>query len=261
MIEVGAAMEDEMIAAFLRAEIESSRFSGPVKGLLAQLGLDRALLDSPNTRNSDDNRVRRRILGAYRGYPDRALFAGFPSDTIWRRVQLEPSDFATLRYLNDESRGDQLLRLSGGTRRVTDGARNFSRGLSNEATAHINPIVIALRNQGWRQFHTARKEMLDAYDNAKQKAKIHEIEVYQGKVAEAEFRKWLTNFLPKRFGVTPGYIVSQRRKSDQKTPHFDVIIYDALNSPVLWVEDNFDASSPGQSRAIPAEHVLGVLEV
>jgi hypothetical protein len=64
MIEVGAATEDEMIAAFLRAEIESSRFSGPVKGLLAQLGLDRALLDSPDTRNSDDNRVRRRILGA-----------------------------------------------------------------------------------------------------------------------------------------------------------------------------------------------------
>jgi len=103
--------------------------------------------------------------------------------------------------------------------------------------------------------------MLDAYDNAKQKAKIHEIEVYQGKVAEAEFRKWLTNFLPRRFGVTPGYIVSQGRKSDQKVPHFDVIIYDALNSPVLWVEDNFDSSSSGQSRAIPEEHVLGVLEV
>jgi hypothetical protein len=41
MIEVAAATEDEMIAAFLRAEVESSRFSAPVKGLLAQLGLDR----------------------------------------------------------------------------------------------------------------------------------------------------------------------------------------------------------------------------
>jgi hypothetical protein len=103
-------------------------------------------LDLPNTGSSEENQVRRRILGAYRGYPDRALFAGFPSDIIWRRVQLELCDFATLRYLNDESRGDQLLRLSGGTRRVTDGARNFSKGLSNEATAHINPIATALRN-------------------------------------------------------------------------------------------------------------------
>jgi hypothetical protein len=120
---------------------------------------------------------------------------------------------------------------------------------------------VAISTQGWKQFLTARKEMLDAYDTAKQKATIHEVEVYQGKVAEAEFRKWLSNFLPRRYAVTPGYIVSQGLKSDQKAPHFDVIIYDALDAPVLWVEENFDASPPGQSRAIPAEYVLGVLEV
>jgi hypothetical protein len=120
---------------------------------------------------------------------------------------------------------------------------------------------VAISTQGWRQFHTARMEMLDAYDSAKEKAKAHEIEVYQGKVAEAEFRKWLCKFLPKRYAVTPGYIVSQMLKSDQTVPHYDVIIYDALNSPVLWVEDNPDTSSSGESRAIPAEYVLGVLEV
>jgi len=114
---------------------------------------------------------------------------------------------------------------------------------------------------GWKQFLTSRKHMLDSYDRAMTKARGHEIETFQGIVAEAEFRKWLFDFLPKRFSVTPGYIVSQRLGTNQKLPHFDVIIYDALNSPVLWVDEHPDASLWGSSRAIPAEYVFGVLEV
>jgi hypothetical protein len=115
--------------------------------------------------------------------------------------------------------------------------------------------------QGWRQFLTSRKEMLDAYDRARTKAKSHEVEIFHGKVAEAELRKWLSSFLPKRYGVTSGYIVSPGLKSTEKTPHFDVIVYDQLESPVLWVEDFPDASPQGRSLAIPAEHVRCVLEV
>ena len=50
-------------------------------------------------------------------------------------------------------------------------------------------------------------------------------------------------------------------KSTQRTPHFDVIIYDQLESPVLWVDDSPDVSPQGQSLAIPVEHVRCVLEV
>ena len=46
-----------------------------------------------------------------------------------------------------------------------------------------------------------------------------------------------------------------------ETPHFDVIIYDELDAPVLWIEDTPDASPQGRSLAIPVEHVRGVLEV
>ena len=46
----------------------------------------------------------------------------------------------------------------------------------------------------------------------------------------------------------------------QKTPHFDVIIYDQLEAPILWVEDFPDVSSQGRSLAIPVEYVRGVLE-
>lgn len=40
-----------------------------------------------------------------------------------------------------------------------------------------------------------------------------------------------------------------------------MIIYDVLNSPVLWIEEDADTSHAGRSMAIPAEHVLGVIEV
>jgi hypothetical protein len=115
--------------------------------------------------------------------------------------------------------------------------------------------------QGWKQLLTSRQEMLHAFDRAKQKAKAHEVETFHGNVAEAELRKWLSGFLPKRYGVTPGYIVSPGLKSSEKMPHFDVIIYDQHEAPVLWVEDTPDVSAQGRSLAIPVEYVRGVLEV
>jgi len=66
--------------------------------------------------------------------------------------------------------------------------------------------------QGWRSFLGAKKAMLDAYDQARVNAKGHEIEVSHRPVAEALFRKWLSDFLPKRYGVTSGFIVSQGEK-------------------------------------------------
>lgn len=125
----------------------------------------------------------------------------------------------------------------------------------------MNKLKIEFPSQGWSQFLTARKEMLDAFDQARQKARAHEVETYHGRVAESEFRKWLSTFLPKRYGVTSGYIVSPGLKSTDKTPHFDVIIYDQLESPVLWVEDYPDVSPQGRSLAIPVEYVRGILEI
>jgi hypothetical protein len=122
-------------------------------------------------------------------------------------------------------------------------------------------LKLEFPSPGWEQFLTSRKEMLDAFDRAKVKAKAHEVEVYHGKVAEATFREWLSSFLPKRYGVTPGYIVSPGLQSTRDLPHFDVIIYDHLESPVLWIEGSPDSTAQGTSRAIPVEFVLCVLEV
>ncbi|MBZ5623090.1 MAG: hypothetical protein LAQ69_30860 [Acidobacteriia bacterium] len=115
--------------------------------------------------------------------------------------------------------------------------------------------------QGWRQFMGARKKMLAAYAAAKDEATGHEVQVWHGKVGEGWVRQWLHGFLPRKYGVTSGYVVSQGQTEERKLPHFDVIIYDRLEAPVLWIENTPDATESGTSRAIPAEFVRGVLEV
>lgn len=120
---------------------------------------------------------------------------------------------------------------------------------------------IQVPSQGWKQFLTARTEMLNAYDRAKEQSRAHKVETYQGEVAESEFRKWLRAFLPQKYGITSGYIISQGVNDSVRAPHFDVIIYEQLDSPILWIESNPDNSEQGKSRAIPAEFVKAVIEV
>lgn len=115
--------------------------------------------------------------------------------------------------------------------------------------------------QGWSQFLTARKEMLDSFDKARTHSRKHKVETSHGNVAEAEFRKWLSDFLPKKYAITSGYIISPGISDSEKAPHFDVIIYEHLDSPILWIEDSPDKSEQGRSLAIPAEYVKGVIEV
>ena len=55
--------------------------------------------------------------------------------------------------------------------------------------------------------------------------------------------------------------MSQGQTDKTKLPHFDVIIYDQIESPVLWIKASPDTKSGKESRAIPAEYVRCVLEV
>jgi len=112
----------------------------------------------------------------------------------------------------------------------------------------------------WRQFLIARSRILARYDAALQHAKQQPVQTHHGVVGEAAIRNWLTEFLPKRFGVTSGYIRSQGPPS-LVSHHFDVIVYDALEAPILWTESNDDKATAGSARIIPAEYVSAVLEV
>lgn len=113
---------------------------------------------------------------------------------------------------------------------------------------------------GWKQFIAAKRGMIDKFDRAKEIDKSHKTPVYRGLVAESAFRVWLSQFLPRKFGVTSGYIISQVEPDTKKLSHFDVIIYDQLNSPVYWTEEISGLDMGGQSRAIPVEYVQAVIE-
>ncbi len=122
-------------------------------------------------------------------------------------------------------------------------------------------LKIQIPNLGWEQFLIAREEMLTAYDNARMHSRKRQVQTRHGVVAEAEFRKWLSNFLPKRYGVSSGFIISQGLPNSEKLVHYDVIIYDQLESPILWIDGDSDSSVQGRFLAIPVEYVHGVIEV
>jgi hypothetical protein len=147
MIERGPATEDEMISAFLRAEIDSSRYGGIIKGALARLGLGASLIDAPNLADAVENGRRRLLLG-YRGYACREdLFTGFPFDVIWRRVDLEAGDFQTMQYMKDTvTNHPNWTNLSNGTRLVSVGASNLHKLPSNAAFQQIAVIARAIRD-------------------------------------------------------------------------------------------------------------------
>lgn len=125
----------------------------------------------------------------------------------------------------------------------------------------FSPLKPQWQNQAWKQFLMARTEMLHAYDSARNKSHKRAVRTEHGRVAEAKFREWLTTFLPKKYGVTSGYIVSQGTPKDEFLVHYDVIIYEQLEAPILWVDENPDYSGQGRSLAIPVEYVRGVIEV
>jgi hypothetical protein len=142
MIERGPATEDEMVLAFLRAEIDSSRYDEFIATALVRLGFTRRLIDEPDLTDGPENAGRKRLL-AFRGYESReALFTGFPSDVRWRRVAFEAADFETLRYANYKT----WVELSEGTRLVSVGVRSFLQCPDDPGTYQINGIAAALRN-------------------------------------------------------------------------------------------------------------------
>jgi hypothetical protein len=140
MREIGPASSDEMVLSFIRAEIDS-----PVWGVYYQRALDglrferSSLIDEADLKDSYANCVRGIILGAVRGYGRQdLLFRGFPSDTEWRRVSVDASDFRRLKYLNCSPFPD----LSDGTREVEVGARNRDR--DEDFAARVDGVVQAI---------------------------------------------------------------------------------------------------------------------
>jgi len=114
---------------------------------------------------------------------------------------------------------------------------------------------------GWREFRRNRKDIIAEFLKAKEYNASRPVHTAHGPAGEAALRNWLSNFLPSKYGVTSGYVIPDEIVTAYTLYHFDVIVYDALNSPVMWIDGDYDTSDQGRKRAIPAKHVRAVLEV
>ena len=114
---------------------------------------------------------------------------------------------------------------------------------------------------GWKEFQSNRKELLAEFDRSKLKNQSRPVKTEHGIAGEAAIREWLSNFLPTKYGVTSGYIIPDIITTEYKLFHYDIILYDKLNSPILWIDGDYDTSEQGKKRAIPAKYILAVFEV
>lgn len=114
---------------------------------------------------------------------------------------------------------------------------------------------------GWQEFNTNRKDILSEFDRILELTKKRPVQVAHGNGVEAYLRKWFAEFLPKKYGVTSGYIIPDLYDDNIKLYHYDIIIFNQLDSPILWTEGNADQSEQGKFRAIPAKYVMAVYEV
>jgi len=74
----------------------------------------------------------------------------------------------------------------------------------------------------------------------------------RGAPRERALRSVLSAFLPEKYGLTAGHVVSSAPAWSRQS---DVIIYDRLESPIFSVDADF------QGTVLPAEAVYGIIEV
>jgi hypothetical protein len=141
MIELGAASEDAVMLAFLRAEVDSPKWGPRYSDVMRQLRLDRAsLIDAADLEETGACDARKALLGSLRGYGRNALlFTGFPLDATWRRVRAKPTDFHRLKCIGNDERWSKLTR---GTRLIRDAALNLDDHpeLKDDVNAAIDRI-------------------------------------------------------------------------------------------------------------------------
>ena len=104
--------EDEMIAVFLKAEIQSERFAQQIINKLDQDGQERRLVDRPDCTNPLENAYRRQLLASYRPY----VLEELAPRTFWYRAMLRREELMEVCYI-DYSYWNELsgyTRLPGG---------------------------------------------------------------------------------------------------------------------------------------------------
>jgi hypothetical protein len=137
---IRAIGEDEMIAVFLGAELDSDRYGETLRTLLARDARAVDVLRRPDLSDPVENTYRRKLLDEHRAYEQReGLFFGFPGGIDWFRAALGPDEVLDILYID----WDWWLRLSGGSRRPRDAARRVRAGEVDGVSAEEHQSVAA----------------------------------------------------------------------------------------------------------------------
>lgn len=132
-----------MVAAFLRAEFSSIRFSADLKKAMKKLGVAERIITKPDLKNDAENKQRALVLGAYRGYgQNREMFQNVPVNLTWYEAELEREEIGDLRYV-DYSYWNELTDQ---THRVKEAVANIQKGkivfnVSNERFLTVAKII------------------------------------------------------------------------------------------------------------------------
>lgn len=116
--------EDEVIAEFLRAEINSSRFSKRIIDALKDHNLD--IIIKPDLSNAEENRLRKNLLGETRGFGEnKDLFESFPSEVTWYSAIFSKEDLTKAMYIDYS----YWNKLSNDTRLPISASQNILEGI------------------------------------------------------------------------------------------------------------------------------------
>lgn len=134
--------EDEVVAHFLKTEIESLRFRQKILSYLQANTLDRNLIDKPDLDNEIGNKLRKKALIDLRV----STFHNFPENVKWYKAILDTQDIDRIKYI-DYSYWNEL---SDNTRRPRIAAENIKKGkqIFNESNQSFIEAAKHLQNGG-----------------------------------------------------------------------------------------------------------------
>ena len=142
MDDLGAATDDQVILAFLQAEIESPDFQAYLIGNPpnpANLSLALKAARNPDLHDQTQNELRRQIITATYGFGQGVgSFQGLANDITWRRVRLDTDEVGDLLYARQ---GSAWPILAPATRKVAEGATNVGHVFTGDST---NMVVLSL---------------------------------------------------------------------------------------------------------------------
>lgn len=141
MQELGGASEDQVILAWLQAEIESPDFQAFIVGNPpnpSNLSYALKAARSPDLRDEEQNRFRRELITQVYGFgTGKGAFEGL-GELVWKRIKLTAAEVGEMLY----ARQDGAWRLlSPVTRKVTEGATNVGHVFTGDQT---NMVVLSL---------------------------------------------------------------------------------------------------------------------